>query len=514
MDFLNQFGLQMQAQWSQWSLGQRMALVGALVLSILTIGGVGFWASIPEYVVVTDSLSPQQAAEIVSVLEGENISYKLNYAGSAVSVPKNSLSRTRLALKDIISVTPQEPAEISEGIWSDPTLYQARMTQRLETRLARSIMQLGSVRNATVHITAGESSPFIRNRDPAKASVILDLQPNAMFSSTDARSVISLVAHSVENLDPENVSVLDTSGRLLSSSQGMEADVTGQLSFRNRVESDLSSKAEAILTQMLGPGRAVVRVTADIDFTDTQTREIKYDPEAKVKVSETIHSESSTGGSKQAKGPVGLPPEQIDKLAFKADGSSTGPSTKVESNTTQYENAKIEDTVHRVPGRISRLTVAAVVQLQETPAAGNETQTAKAPAVTTEQVEKIIKQAVGFDMARQDEIEVVAAPLVGNTALLTPIAAPAGWEKYEPLLQNLSLGIAAIVAFVLGLLVIRRMKPMVVETESKETMPADMVLRIADLSEQALENPQAVADVVAAWLTEPAETRGLQKKAS
>lgn len=513
MDFFNHFTAQFQALWTRWNTGQRVAMVGAMLFSVLTVAGVGFWASIPEYVVVTDHLTPQQAAEVVSVLESEKISYKLNYAGSSVSVPKNSLSSARLALKDIVTPGAQEPAEISEGIWSDPTLYQAKMNRQLETRLSRSIMQLGSVRHATVHLTPGESSPFIRNRAPAKASVILDLQPNSLFSATDARSIVSLIAHSVENLDPENVSVLDTSGRLLSTAQGMEADVTGQLSFRNRVESDLSSKAESILTQLLGPGRAVVRVTAEIDFTATQTKEVKYDPEAKVKVSETIHSESSTGGSKSAKGVVGLPPEQMDKLAFKADGGNSAPSTKVESNTTQYENARTEDTVSRVPGRIMRLTVAAVVQLQDPAAAGADGQTAAA-SVTTEQVEKIIRQAVGFDATRQDEIEVVAAPLVGNLKLLEPVAAPSGLNQYGPLLQNISLGIAAVVALILGLLVIRRMKPIVVETESKEALPADVVLRIANLSEQAEENPEAVASVVRAWLAEPAENRGSQRKVS
>ncbi|WP_437226277.1 flagellar basal-body MS-ring/collar protein FliF [Planctomicrobium sp. SH661] len=512
MDVLNNLTTQLQALWGRWNAGQRAGMVAALVVSVTTICGVGFWATTPEYVVVSDRMSPQQAAEVVSVLESENISYKLNYAGSSVSVPKSSLSRTRLALKDVLTTTTQETPEISEGIWSDPTLYQARMTRQLETRLSRSIMQLGSVRGATVHLTPGESSPFIRNRAPAKASVILDLQPNALFSATDARSIVSLVAHSVENLDPENVSVLDTSGRLLSASTGMEADVTGQLSYRSRVESDLSSKAEAILTQMLGPGHAVVRVTADIDFTDTQTKEIKYDPDAKVKVSETVHSESSIGGTKQAKGTVGLPPDHMDKLAFKADVGSSPPTTKVQSNTTQYENAKIEDTVHRVPGRISRLTVAAVVQLPD--GASGENGQASNAVVTTAQIEKIIKQAVGFDAARQDEIEVIAAPLVGNLNLIAPVTTNTTWEKYAPLLHNISLGLAAIVALVLGLLVIRRMQPIVVEAESKETMPAEVVLKVADLSQQAIQNPEAVATVIRSWLAEPAEVRPSQRRAS
>lgn len=518
MDFLNNLTSQLLAMWNRWSAGQRAGMIVATAMSLAIVGGVGYWATIPEYVVVTDRMSPQQAAEVVSVLESENIRYKLNYAGSSVSVPKNSLSRARLALKDVVAVNPKETEDISEGIWSDPTLYQARMNRQLETRLGRSIMQLGSVRNATVHLTPGESSPFIRNRAPAKASVVLDLQPNSLFSATDARAIVSLVAHSVENLDPENVSVLDTQGRLLSAANGMEADVTGQLAYRSRVESDLSSKAESILTQMLGPGRAVVRVTADVDFTQTQTKEIRYDPDAKVKVSETIHSESSTAGNRIARGTVGQPPEQLDKLAFKAESTgSSGPSTKVESNTTQYENAKTEDTVHRLPGRITRLTVAAVVQLPDAATDGQDGTTqaaANVPAITKDQIANIIKQAVGFDPSRSDEIEVITAPLIGNTALLAPVAAPGGWEQYSGLLNQISLGLAAIVALVLGGLVLRKMKPIVVETESKESLPPNVVLRIADITEQAQEDPESVASVIRAWLSEPGESKSSQKRAS
>ncbi|WP_437187016.1 flagellar basal-body MS-ring/collar protein FliF [Planctomicrobium sp. SH668] len=513
MDFFNKFSIQIQSLWGRWSVGQRAAMIASVVASIATVSGVGIWATTPEYVAATDRLSPQQAAEVVSALEAEGIQYKLNYAGSAVSVPKNSLSRARLALKDLVGPAAGDAADISEGIWSDPTLYKAKLNRQLETRLGRSIMNLGSVRNATVHLTPGESSPFLRDRTSAKASVILELQPGAMFSATDGRAIASLVAHSVENLSPENVSILDTSGRMLTSAMsGMEGDVTGQLSYRSRVEADLASKAEAILTQMLGAGRAVVRVTADIDFTDTKTKETKYDPDAKVKISETIHSESTTG-SRQTKGIVGQPPEQIDQLAFKAGGSSA-PSTKMESNTTQYETAKTEDTVHKAPGRINRLTIAAVVQLPESAADAGSTGAAQAPTITSMQIEKIIKQAVGFDANRMDEIEVLSAPLTGNAHMINPVIAVPGWEKYAPLLQNISLGLGALVSLFLGVLVIRRMQPVVVETGNPDAIPPEVVLKKAELAQRAIQNPEAVAEVIRAWLGEATETRSSISKAS
>jgi len=505
MDFLNAFGSQLKGLWTRWNTGQRVGVVGALVLSVMTVAGIGIWASTPEYVTVADRLSPQQAAEVVSTLESSNLRYRLNYAGSAVLVGKSDLNRARLSLKEVISVPEQSESLISEGIWSDPTLHQARLARQLETRLSRSISQLAPVKSATVHLSQGEATAFLRQRTPAKASVILELHPHTSFTAADGRAVASMVAHSVENLKVEDVSILDTSGRLLSTVQGMEADVTGQLSYRSRIEADLASKAEAILTQMLGPGRAVVRVTADVDFTETQTKEVRYDPELKVKVSETIHSETATGTSKastnNAGGVAGASPN-LDALAFKSGGGSSG--SKMESNTTTYENAKTEDTVHRLPGRITRLTVAAVVQLPTDPAVAGQS---AGPMVTREQVEKIVKQAVGFDASRQDEIEVLSAALAGNTPVVEPLPVASPWEQYGPLLKNLSLGIASIVALVIGLLVLRRMKPIVLESESAGALPADMVLRIADLSKQTQADPESVARVIQAWLAEPGDQK-------
>ena len=332
-----------------------------------------------------------------------------------------------------------------------------------------------------------------------------------MFSAADARSIVALVAHSVEHLDPRNVSVLDTNGRLLSGTEGVEADVSGQLAYRTHVEADLSAKAESILTQMLGPGRAVVRVTADVDFTELQRKETRFDPDSKVKLSETIHTESTAGGNRAAVGRPGTA-ENLDPLAFNRGGSQG--SNKVESIETQYENARTENTVREAPGRIRRLTVAAVVQLPAAPdPAAASSETPAVAAVTREQVERIVKQAVGFDATRNDQIEVIESVLTGNEGLQMLPVTGTGWDQYEPLIRNLSLGIAAIVALILGMMVIRRMKPIVVETESREALPTETVFRLAELSQQAKENPEAVASVVRSWLdqNEPIEQR--EKKA-
>lgn len=505
MEFLNQFRTQLTELWGRWSRAQQVGMLCAVAACLLSVVAVGVWATTPEYVTLSNQLTPQEAAEVIATLEGTGIRYRLNYSGSAISVPKGSLNRARVALKDVLGTSNTDSEGLSNGLWADPSLNHVRQLRQLEGRLGRSIAQMRSVRNATVHITQPESTPFVREQAPSKASVVLDLKPNSSFSGSDARSIISLVAHSVEKLTSENVTVLDTEGRLLSSPHGMEADVSGQLNYRTRLEADLEDKAETMLTRMLGPGQAVVRVTADVDFTELQRTQTTYDPDTKVKIREEIRSESLSGSAPGTSGAAGAN-ANISNLQFQAGGGS---NRKLEENTTEYANAETRDAFRELPGRIKRLTVAAVVHLEDSEHEGTA---AAGPVITKEQVESIIKQAVGFDAAREDAIEVLAAPLNGFDEFAPPVGMIPGWEQYAPLIRMASLGIASLVALVLGTMLIRRLKPIVVETSTRDELPAETILRIRELSEQAKANPEAAASVLKAWLDRPAEAEHETRK--
>jgi flagellar M-ring protein FliF len=508
MEFLNQLRTQLTELWGRWSRAQQVGMLCAVAACIASIVAVGLWTTTPEYVTLTNQLTPQEAAEVIATLEGTGIRYRLNYSGSAISVPKGSLNRARVALKDVLGTSGPEAEALDNGLWADPSLNHVRQLRQLEGRLGRSISQMRSVRSATVHITQPESTPFVREQAPAKASVILDLKPNSSFSGSDARSIISLVAHSVEKLTSENVTVLDTEGRLLSSPHGMEADVSGQLNYRTRLEADLAGKAETMLTQMLGPGRAVVRVTADVDFTELQRTQTTYDPDTKVKIREEIRSESLSGSGPGSSGAAGAG-SNVSNLQFQAGGPAS--NRKLEENTTEYANAETRDSFRELPGRVKRLTVAAVVHLADPE---QEEAAAAGPLITREQVESIIKQAVGFDAARQDAIEVLAAPLNGFDEFAPPVGMLPGWEQYAPLIRMASLGIASLVALVLGMMLIRRLKPIVVETSQSDQLPAETILRIRELSEQTKANPEAAASVLRAWLDEPEENETRKKAAA
>jgi flagellar M-ring protein FliF len=506
MDLLKQLQSQLSEIWRRWDRGQRIGIIAVACLCIAGIAGLSMWASTQEFVTLTNSLTPAQAHEVVSTLQAEGIDYKLNFSGSAVSVPIGNISQARLAIKELGQDVAIDDTESSSGWWSDPGEQRSRQQRAEERRLAASIEQLQSVRSATVHISKSDASPFIREQIPAKASVVLQLQSGAGFSGSDARAIVSLVSHAVENLEPENTIIVDTDGHVLSSHDAIGGDVTGQLDFRQKLERDLSAKAEAMLAPILGPGRAVVRVTADVDFTETNTARTSYDPDAKVKVHESIKSESTRGDS-QRTGATGTA-SNVGGLG----AGSGGAETESETIETDYQNTETVDTVREAPGKLKRLTVAAVIELPEVDSSADPA-VAAAPTITAEQIEKIIRQAVGFDESRDDQIEVLAAKMTGLPDLSVPIGWTSTLKDLAPLASSASLGIASIIALFLGMKLIGKLKPVVVEVERNEGMDPEVRERLADLSEEILQYPETVSTVLAGWLADQQATPANQNSA-
>ena len=485
---------QLQTMWRGWTTAQKVSIAGTSVLCVLAVIGVGMWSMQSQYVPVASDLSPTTAAEIVSALEAAGIPSQLNFSGSSVLVPKQDLSRARLASGKLLDLNSNPKDDLEGSVWSDPSLNHVRLLRQQEQRLARSIGQFEFVRTATVHISKPEPSPFIRDRQLPTASVVVELKGTNAIARQDAAAIVSLVAHAVEGMNPDQVTVMDTQGHLLSAREAVEGDVAGQLEYRRRLEADLAIKAETLLSQMLGAGHAVVRVTADLNFNERQTEKKTYDPDGKVKVQEKIESESKPAGTKVAQsGPPGAGTNVTPGSG--SGGSGSGGAEKMERSETTYANAETLEKNREVPGRLVRLTVAAVVQLPEKA----EGAAAAAPAIDVKQVEQLIRQAVGFDETRNDQISVVTATLAGN-ALEAPVAAGVPWDKYEQLARSASLGLAAVVAFLLGLLTLRRLKPTVNVAPEATATSESAEQRLAALSIRARENPEAVAQALNAWL--------------
>ncbi len=498
MNFLNASLAQLRTTWQRYDARQRMTLSVVVLLGIAAVVGVGMWSSKSEFVPLANRLGPQDAAELISRLQAQGIEYQLSFSGSELLVPKQDWNRAKLAAGDLVDPM-QTPADnISGGIFEDPAQYRYRLSRAQEASLARSIMKVQGVASATVHVSRPEPSPFVRDQQPTTASVIIELKPGAQFDRQQAAGVVSMVAHAVEGLSPNDISVMDTRGRVLSEQQSpLGSDIARQFEYQRHLETELASKAETMLAQLLGPGRAVVRVAAEIDFTQTSRIETTYDPDTKVKKSETVTTTNST------ETPAAVSSGSTSNvLPSMPDVSSPDPKTsKTETINTEYQNTEYKNTITEAPGRVRRLTVSAAVDIPQS-AGGDASATS---GLTKEQVEGVIKQAVGFSQTRDDAIEVVVGPLAGME-LFDPalIAGPSTWTQYEGLVRNASLGIASLVLLVIALMTLNKMKPVVVAQPASTGFTPETARRLNSLAQQVEDDPRAIASVLEAWLGEEA----------
>lgn len=504
MNFLKALQAQFVAAWHRYNAQQRTLLLAALVLGIAAIAGVGVWSARSEFVPLANGLGPAQAAELVSRLQSAGIEYRLSYSGSEVLVPKQAYAVARNAAGDLLEPLHADDADSEPSMFDDPALTRSREQRKQELQIARMIMQLHGVARADVRISRPSPSPFIRDARPATASVVLSFKPGMSFDRQQAASVVSMVAHSVEGLRPDDITVVDTTGRMLSEKQSpLGSDVAAQFEFQQRLETDLAAKAETMLSQLLGPGHAVVRVSAEIDFTQTSREEQTYDPATKVKKSEKITTEDTTN-REDTVGGAGV--TQNVEVGGSTTASRGSQSSKSETIETEYENTKIINKVVEAPGRLQRITVSAAVNIPEPPAGGTK--------LALADIEKVIKQAVGFSNTREDQIQVIESPLAGMPDLSDPALGGSAWQQYEGLVRNASLGIASLVVLVIVLLTLKKVRPVVVTPPLNEGLSLESSRRLSTLAQQVEDDPQAIAQLLETWLGEGEQTRTGQSRSA
>jgi flagellar M-ring protein FliF len=267
----------------------------------------------------------------------------------------------------------------------------------LEGEIARTIMQQSGVEAARVHIVFPEKAIFKEDKKEPTASVVLKLGAGAQVSQNNIIAISNLVASSVEGLKPGKVTILDTQGRLLSREEdgnSFTAASGKQYEIKSSVESYLAQKAQSLLDNVLGYGNSVVRVNVDLNFKQIDKTMESFDPNSQVAVSEqTVKSESS--------------------------GMSISDSTAVlnQNTTTNYEISKTVERVIEGAGNIERVTVAAVINgVAKQVTNGEVTETVVEPRSQEQlqKLEQIVRQAVGIDDSRQDQVSLVSIPFETN----------------------------------------------------------------------------------------------------
>jgi flagellar M-ring protein FliF len=428
----------------------------------------------------------------------------LRNGGTTVYVPKENVYQLRLDMaREGLASGGQGGYKIfdNEKIGVSPFVQSVNLKRALQEELAKSIQMIDGVVHARVHIVTPEQTLFTSEAGSTTASVVLRLKPGYRVSALNIAAITNLVSGSVEGLPPESVTVIDSQGRLLSSqSDQTMANGAGTVqAYRERVEQNLENKVEEMLTTVLGPGRAAVRVSAVIDMNSVNIATETYDPTAKVASKEEITSGSETE-----------PP------AASESGQATGQggTKKDETIITEYEVGKTVKQEIILPGTIRSLSVAAFVDLS--PADANDTAATGTSAMIMQlsEVEEVIRNALG--LKESDALKVVNVKFHRPAVESMIDEEPSIWPRIMTIVRHASLGIMAICAL-LVLRIFRGAKKKAAATATTVQLagaegPAGLLPAEAGSSEplvlrrqitSALQrNPDQVKQLFSSWLEE------------
>ena len=544
--------------WLTRTPGMRQLLVLIGLAASISIGvTAAFWMQQPGYAVLFNNISDKEASEVVNVLGSSSIPYQLDNNSGAIKVPSDQLHQARLKLAE--QGLPRSSGfglEIMEGGNSFSTsqfMEGARYHHALETELARTIGSLQPVQGARVHLAVPKSTVFIGKKPKASASVLLELYAGRTLAKSQVAAIVHLVASSIPDLDPDQVTVVDQAGHLLNSPEdnselGLSAR---QLDYVRRVEDSYVARVENLLVPMFGAGSVRTTVTAQLDFTKREQTQELYDPESVVRSEQSSEDRTIgnglTGGipgalSNQPPAPVAQPapppaaaaattapagaqPAQ-NADAAKAAAAAAVARTPVNESIRNTRNFEIDRTMShttQAPGSVQRLSVAVLVDEKKVTAADGTVTSQKLSAEELASITKMVKDAVGFDEARGDTVSVSSMPFYETP----PVEAAA-----EPgLLDNpgvLAFGKQALAALLILVVALVLVKPLLRALGSGAALPAPAYAggggggggtgggggslppdqraplsyddKISVARQLADKNPERVAQIVRAWV--------------
>lgn len=416
---------------SNQPVARQMSLLLGLAASVALGVGLVQWAMEPDYQPLFGDLAPSSAMEITRVLEASGERYRVDARTGLVTVPGDRVRQLRLQLAS--EGLPQQPmsgfdmlnGEQAMGVSS--FMEKARFDRALEQELSASIASLENVRTARVHLALPKQSAFVRKRSKPAASVLVSLFPGTSLSDRQLAGVVHLVAFSVPGLEAEQVSVVDSRGKLLSSQGGEDglAASAEQFRYTQQLEQNYADRIVEILTPILGVDAVRAQVAADVNFTAVETTSERYAPEAAVRSERLVEELSSDAGASGVPGtlsnrpPEPAPPEAVDPAAPAQEENrvAASPQRSSKQEVRNYELDKTISHVRETPGTINKLSVAVVVDYREQLNDAGEAERAPLPEEQLAEITALVKEAVGFDEQRGDRVNVVNASFVAEPAL-------------------------------------------------------------------------------------------------
>jgi flagellar M-ring protein FliF len=392
-------------------------------------------------------LDTDDAAALVEELRSAHVPYELAAGGTAVLVPGARLHELRL---DMAAKGLPRGGGVGFEIFDRQTFGTSDFVQQLNYRralmgeLARTISQLDSVESARVHIVMPERSLYSDRDEAARASVTVRLRPGRRLGRGQVDAVVHLVSSSVEGLTADQVTVVDTSGAILSRGDGQEGTASA-LEVRRQIEDSLEKRVAGILEHAVGPGRAVVQVAADVDFSQTEKTAESFDPDGAVVRSEQSTEERGAAPAAGVGGPAGVRAALAGETGTPKAGGASGSLRRTETRNYEVSKSTSRETVPS--GKIQRLQVAVLLD-DGKGADGKPLDDAALGKLTG-----LVQRAVGFDAKRGDQVEIQKVHFAPQAEVGPAPAGPSVLSRatsFVPHLLTLA-GLAVLLVFVLAL---------------------------------------------------------------
>ncbi len=446
--------------WNRLPMPGRIATAGAAVVTLGLIAAMFYYGSKGEYSILFSDLKPADAQTIVEKLKAENIPYSLTGGGTSISVPSERVSELRLQMA---SAGVLSGGHVGFDLF-DKTSFgatdfaqQVNYRRAIEGELAKTLEGMDEIESARVHITPKKESVFTEKEEGAKASVMMRVRQGKELSNERTEAIVSLISSSVEGLDPSSVSVMDTRGRLLTAGRGGKLNSFGdagafnaQLDAKRKFETETAARVISLIEPIAGDGRVRADVGADVDFSQIEQTEEKYNPDSKVVRSQQTAQEVKSSSSINPVNPI------VGARAADPAGQTASAQNNTQNGndqrTTATTNYEIDKTVKRTiggGGRVNRMTVSVLVDYKN----AENTPVART-ADELQKIQELVAAAVGADDSRGDSVVVQTMPF--DKPQLDDAGAASWFEKNKQFVASVVKYLAfVLVALLLLLFVIR-----------------------------------------------------------
>jgi len=500
----------------------RLGLVRIAAMAVVAVLMLGFFAflimraSTPSMAPLYTGLSLEDSSAIVTELQSQNIPYELRGDGESILVPRDQITTVRMNLAENgLPTRGQVGYEIFDSqntLGATSFVQNINNVRALEGELSRTISSLARIRSARVHLVLPERALFSREKKDPTASIVVAVRGE--LSAGEIRAIQHLVASAIEGLTPSRVSIIDDSGRLLASGAG--DSVEGLIASQNEerqlgIENRLRTRVEDLLANIVGSGRARVQVSAELDLNRLTRTSETFDPESQVVRSTQTRELANQANGPGTSGQVTVANELPGASQNAGDGGTSEQGSTSEE-TTNYEISKTTETQMTEGGSIKRLSIAVVVDgVYTTDANGNQVYAPRGQA-ELDQINALVRSAVGFDEARGDQVQIANLQFATRPDLTGQGTAEPGLFDFtrDDLINGAEMLVTLLIALALVFFVMRPLVKKVLAPEPKP-LPLPVSAEIGGPGLAAAEIPQAPAPPrLPEWIDEAKSTGAAQ----